>query len=550
MKHFYSYKNKMSEKDLNLEWNVGVEDLSTISVDGESLESNDIDEILESSDGWILDNSGGVSSSTEDLDYEISGQSHNAIDESVFLESWDNAMARRNVINDWDNFWSYLRWFFFSAILMILWVFALALFYSFDIYIKEAVKDTPDPNYLAYVDFYKDKYKSVKNLIWINGFYETPMVWSEQEIQNVNEIINATDIDYIEKKDLLSDYVTNLVRNVENRATYEENLKQDIAKQWFLPEELGILLSEEYSIDTIQRSLNALEIIKFSTATKVFMYMNTALSTISEMIRISWANVESLRELFKHLSARWEQDISSYVYLCYLNPFEVNASCNTIWDLDLYYNLIKDDSVDLNLFKNAMSAISQLLEKEDTSLFSITFNEFNTKDKSIQFNIEVFTNQEDEKALIKQWIQNPNIFILTNIINLLKQSIFIIWAEIDTKHISVDPRTLDQWNFSRQVNYSTKDFVVPIQKNTEREIFDYIDLESMKKLLMDRWFKEDIKLELEEKLKNDSEDAMYEEIEWEENDIKNVEEDLELAIQSENDELESNNSDTGESINM
>ena len=72
----------------------------------------------------------------------------------------------------------------------------------------------------------------------------------------------------------------------------------------------------------------------------------------------------------------------------------------------------------------------------------------------------------------------------------------------------------------------------------------------MKKLLMDRWFKEDIKLELEEKLKNDSEDAMYEEIEWEENDIKNVEEDLELAIQSENDELESNNSDTGESINM
>jgi hypothetical protein len=27
---------------------------------------------------------------------------------------------------------------------------------------------------------------------------------------------------------------------------------------------------------------------------------------------------------------------------------------------------------------------------------------------------------------------------------------------------------------------------VPIQKNTEREIFDYIDLESVKKLLTDR----------------------------------------------------------------
>jgi hypothetical protein len=31
---------------------------------------------------------------------------------------------------------------------------------------------------------------------------------------------------------------------------------------------------------------------------------------------------------------------------------------------------------------------------------------------------------------------------------------------------------------------------VPIQKNTEREIFDYIDLQSMEQLLSDRWFNE------------------------------------------------------------
>jgi hypothetical protein len=30
------------------------------------------------------------------------------------------------------------------------------------------------------------------------------------------------------------------------------------------------------------------------------------------------------------------------------------------------------------------------------------------------------------------------------------------------------------------------DFGVPIQKNTEREIFDYIDIESMAQLLSDR----------------------------------------------------------------
>jgi hypothetical protein len=30
------------------------------------------------------------------------------------------------------------------------------------------------------------------------------------------------------------------------------------------------------------------------------------------------------------------------------------------------------------------------------------------------------------------------------------------------------------------------DFTVPIQRGTEREIFDYIDLESIKKLLTDK----------------------------------------------------------------
>ncbi|MBO7095253.1 hypothetical protein J6V86_03660 [bacterium] len=49
-----------------------------------------------------------------------------------------------------------------------------------------------------------------------------------------------------------------------------------------------------------------------------------------------------------------------------------------------------------------MNAISQLLEKEDTTLFTITFNGFNAKDKNITFNIEVYTNQDDERSLMAQ----------------------------------------------------------------------------------------------------------------------------------------------------
>ena len=48
--------------------------------------------------------------------------------------------------------------------------------------------------------------------------------------------------------------------------------------------------------------------------------------------------------------------------MCYLNPFETTANCDTIGDLDLYYNLLRDDSINIKLFKNSMNAINQLLE--------------------------------------------------------------------------------------------------------------------------------------------------------------------------------------------
>ena len=412
---------------------------------------------------------------------------NNSISENVFLDSWDNGHTKDNVIKDGDGFWKYIRRFFLSSMVILLWLLAILFLYTFRTYVKESRTPSSDPNNKKIANMYL----KVKNFIWSSSKtnYEAPIVWASDEQEKVDKIINATDLDYGEKKDLLDDYVLSLVRTAEDNAVNIDNLKQSIAKQWFLPEELGTLLSEDQAIDTIQRSLNALEVIRFSTATKVFSYMNTALSMISEMIRVSWASVEELRDLFEKLSLRWENDISSYVYMCYLNPFETNANCDIIWDFDLYYDQNDEKNpINIELFKNAMNAIGQLLERQDTSLFSITFNWFNAADKSIKFNVEVYTNQEDERVLMSQWKRNPNVFILTNIINLLKQSSFIIWAEINPKEINVYKRSLNQWGVSRTVNYSTMDFTVPIQKNTEREIFDYINLDSMEKLLLNRWF--------------------------------------------------------------
>ena len=479
----------MPENEQNVEWTVGTVDLSAVSLQNEASDVGVADSAANAMDAsgtlWGVENVELSQVDINNINFDTWEQTGSTIDESVFLDSWDNARIVTNPVDNEEHFWRYLRWFFFSSLVTILGVLGIVLLYSFNNYITWGSQTTADFDKQQYVTQYKPKLEKVKGRFWMNNIdnynNQLPVVNSPMAEERTNSIINARDIDYIEKKDLLTNFASAVVRNAQDRAIYVDALKQEIAKQWFLPDELNRILTDDGAIETIQRSLNALEVIKFSTATRVFSYMNTALTTIAEMMKIRWSGIENLRHLFFQLWSRWEKDITAYVYMCYLNPFETNANCDTIWDLDLYYNnTLKDDSIDIGQFKNSMNAISQLLEKEDTTLFSITFNWFNAQDKNITFNIEVYTNQDDERSLMAQWKKNPNIFILTNIINLLKQSSFIIWADINTKEVNVEARTQVLGGVSRNVNYSTMDFTVPIQKDTEREIFDYIDLESLK----------------------------------------------------------------------
>ena len=577
----------MSEKDPNLEWNVWSIDLGSIDV-SQWQELQNVGQVDESSSWSVplwnsdsLDVQGqdasiysdvGVEGTTNvvewggsystvmntevdgidtsKLDLEIENTS-STIDENLFLDSWDNVQVKRTFDEDWGHFGKYLRLFFFASILIILWVGAIVLFYFFDRYITEASKPTVPVKQQGFVDWFKEKLKGVK---WFFNKdytmnYQTPSVLDDLLV--ANKIIDAKDLDYVEKKDILAPYVAELVRDAETNAVKIETLKHDIARQWFLPDELDKILSKDQAIDTIQRSLNALEVIKFSTATKVYSYMNSALQTISDMVRVNWSSADAIYKLFTQLSSRWENDISSYVYMCYLNPFETKASCEDIGDLDMYYSELKKeqtknckkdpnckelDMIDIKLFKNAMNAIDQLLEAEQTALFSITFNGFNAQDKNITFNIEVYTNQNDEKNLMEKGKRNPNIFILTSIVNLLKQSSFIIWADISTKEVNVETKSLDLWWFTVWVNYSSQEFTVPIQKDTEREIFDYIDLDSIIKLL--KWEKVE-----DEEIIDDSGDFSDEQVDDEDLDEDQVGEGLGEDEDQVDEDLDENDED-------
>ena len=64
-----------------------------------------------------------------------------ALDESVFLDSWENARIKtRPWTDDTENFWKYLRRFFFSSIITLISVLAIVTLFHLTIILQRLAK--------------------------------------------------------------------------------------------------------------------------------------------------------------------------------------------------------------------------------------------------------------------------------------------------------------------------------------------------------------------------------------------------------------------------
>lgn len=440
-----------------------------------------------------LHSSLGNTSTPESLDFsgtnspiplgEQLGQEKKSSDHFFLDDTTATEQNLAEVDDEKDKFVSkYIKRFLRSSIFTVINIVLLGIIFSYNLYITQASKVHVDSKYTNYVSSYKWYLGEISSLLDMNKeeTYKSVLLLGVNDEANATRIINDQELSYIQKKDLLKDKVNSLMNSSISKALEIEETKKNIARFGFLPEEIRLILQEESAISSIQRSLNSLEVIKFTTALKVFSYMESVANRIADPLHM-W--VEEVLNILHTFSERGEKDVSAYVYMCYLNPFETSTECNRIGDFDLYYqDILKDKEFNRSLFKNIMKYVDSILEQEDVPSFSLLFNGFNAMEQTINFTIEVNTSRADELKLIARWIKSPHIFIFTNLINLLKQSAFIIGGEIDTKSIDITTRTLEIGSASYTVNTSTKAFSLPIQKTTEREIFDYIDIESLMKL--------------------------------------------------------------------
>ena len=316
-------------------------------------------------------------------------------------------------------------------------------------------------------------------------YWQTLGLFDLQKYENLNidewakekiiKIIKDLSLNYIQKREILQSVANKIGTSILDLKWKIQQDTNALNKDWFFPEELVWILKQDNAVGSIQRSLLSLEVVKFSSAIKVFSLMDTFLSS---MVSDFGYQQSEIKKILNELIERGENDIQNYLNYCYNNPYEP-VQCNIIWDFDKYYQLREKSTgekpFNTSFFKKLMEHINKKLEYSNVPSFSITFNSFDGKSNSIAFTVEVNTLKEDEYVLLKQGIKSPHIFIVSELIQLLKQSTFIVGKAIDAKDIRVTSKPITIWGSKYMVNNSVKTFTLPIQKNTEREIFDYVD---------------------------------------------------------------------------
>jgi len=344
-------------------------------------------------------------------------------------------------------------------------------------YFKLAIEATTDVNYVEYIEKYKGISKTISKYTNINDYnklsLDNALFMAPNADDNLNGIINNPRLNYIQKKDIIQNNITSFSSEIINNKTTLNNLKSEINLYGFMPKDLYDTIQKQEWISNIKNSMILQENIKFITAFKAFGYMHSFVYSFSSFLNKNPLDVEEKLNL---LNSDGEKQIITYTNNCYFNPYEISYDCDNINDFDNYYKLIDPTDktkLDLTFLKKLAYYVDTKLQQTDIPTFWIIFSTFDPKQDNVSFTIDLNTNPEDEIALSKQWILNPHLYVVTNLINLLRESLLIIWENIKADQVKITPKIIRIWSTTFTVNNTSLNLTVPIQKQNQREISDF-----------------------------------------------------------------------------
>jgi len=377
--------------------------------------------------------------------------------------TWNAAASNMHKI-----YWRHNNLLIFLMILIgAVWV----LFYKYDQYIVDYSNWIETTNNKISNTYEKIK-KKVCNLIWLeyNEEITTVKLDGDNGSTVLKDLIQSKK-SYISKKETLKNSVRDLLSSIINSTNHLDETKKHVSTYGFFSDKLSNIISDNEAITSIKDSLSAIESIKFSSAISVFSKLETFVERLSKE---TGHTKEQILSNIDKITKRWEKDINLYIKNCYLNASEIDFNCNNIWDFDKYYELTEEENFNTSFFKYLIQFIDNRLEQSEVPSFSIKFKSFDPKNKELTFDIEINTFKEDEIELAKKWILSPHSFILNSLINNLKLSRVIVSEPIEIKSINIEQRTLVFGTTEFTVNTSNKTFTVPIKKENQIEIDDFV----------------------------------------------------------------------------
>lgn len=328
------------------------------------------------------------------------------------------------------------------------------------------------PEHINTINAYKDTVMYVDGLIEYPGIASYEDIRSIDTINDVNRVVDAP-LPFMFKKDIMTRLVEQLKLTILTNNKKAQDLTQEITKYGFIHPDMMLLMEDSKNKIPIMTSLHTLETVKFGTALKLFSMLDTFLYQASQNLGIGKVALETT--IASYLD-NGEKYISNYLSMCYLNPYEKLPDCNQINDFANYFRYEQPDAnVDNILLSRLLELVENRLETSSVASIKIDFNRFDPSAKNLAFEVTISTLAEDEVAFLAKGILNPHVFILSTLVNLLKQSLFVIWDSISVQNITVRDQNVTVWNIQIPVKNSSMSFDLPLQNSSEREIFDFLD---------------------------------------------------------------------------
>jgi len=427
---------------------------------------------------WVSDHSADIMRS---VNIE---ESQKKKEESIVLEKIQikNSLGDEKVVSFWNSFENkkhrvrkvnYRKLLVISFVFFLIFGFLALVLRFYMQYMDVALEPIIKPPYDQIVKTVNKYEQIVNNYLNINDYftYQKMSLVDQDWQKTLNKIVQSDRVNYLHKKMILQEDLDLLTANILKSHQQLLSDKQSITKYGYIPEDVYTILNDNNQINSIRNSLLSLEVIKFSSAIKVFAYLDVFVQSFALAENSS---VDLIRNKMLQLADRGEKDIEVYLSNCYLNPFELDYDCDLVGDFDNYYDIFVGDKViDKDFFKKVMRYVDLRLEQSEIPSFNVVFKKFDPSKDYISFEITVNTFKQDEKALVEQWIINPHIFVVTQLLNLLRQSRVILWESINIQDLEVQNKIVQIGESTFDISHSQLLFSLPIQKAEQREIFDF-----------------------------------------------------------------------------